>query len=143
MLEQAAETLGAPIIKALLGKAAVPDDSPYTTGGIGLLGTQPSQEAMEDCDTLLMVGTSFPYIEFLPKPGQARGVQIELDPDADRPALSGRSRAGRRQPQHACESCFRCSSAIQNRRFLEDAQEGMKEWRELMEERATPHATSR
>src|SRR2546425_2667505 len=79
-LEQIAEMLAAPIIKALLGKAAVPDDSPYTTGGIGLLGTKPSQEAMEDCDTLLMVGTSFPYIEFMPKPGQAQGVQIELDP---------------------------------------------------------------
>ena len=79
-LEQTAELLGAPIMKALLGKAAVPDDSPYTTGGIGLLGTKPSQEAMEDCDTLLMVGTSFPYIEFMPKPDQARGVQIELDP---------------------------------------------------------------
>ena len=79
-LEQVAELLGAPIVKPLLGKAAVPDDSPYTTGGIGLLGTKPSQEAMEDCDTLLMVGTSFPYIEFMPKPKQARGVQIELDP---------------------------------------------------------------
>src|SRR6201988_2007930 len=79
-LEQTAELLGAPIIKPLLGKAAVPDDSPYTTGGIGLLGTRPSQEALEDCDTLLMVGTSFPYIEFMPKPGQARGIQIELDP---------------------------------------------------------------
>ena len=79
-LEQVAELLGAPIVKPLLGKAAVPDDSPYTTGGIGLLGTKPSQEAMEDCDTLLMVGTSFPYIEFMPKPKQARGVQIDLDP---------------------------------------------------------------
>ena len=58
----------------------MPDDSPYTTGGIGLLGTKPSQEAMEDCDTLLMVGSSFPYIEFMPKPEQARGVQIDLDP---------------------------------------------------------------
>jgi len=66
-LEQAAELLAAPIVKALLGKAAVPDDSPYTTGGIGLLGTKPSQEALEDCDTLLMVGTSFPYIEFMPR----------------------------------------------------------------------------
>ena len=65
-LEQTAELLAAPIVKALLGKAAVPDDSPYTTGGIGLLGTKPSQEALEDCDTLLMVGTSFPYIEFMP-----------------------------------------------------------------------------
>src|SRR5205085_3884465 len=79
-LEQLAEILGAPIIKALLGKSAVPDDSPYTTGGIGLLGTRPSQEAIEECDTLLMVGTSFPYIEFLPKPDQARGVQIDADP---------------------------------------------------------------
>src|ERR687898_938634 len=78
-LERIADILGAPIAKALLGKACVPDDSPFTTGTIGLLGTRPSQEAMEDCDTLLMVGTSFPYIEFLPKPGQARGIQIELD----------------------------------------------------------------
>ena len=61
-LERAAEVLAAPIVKPLLGKAAVPDDSPYTTGGIGLLGTRPSQDAMESCDTLLMIGTSFPYI---------------------------------------------------------------------------------
>src|SRR5437660_4146976 len=79
-LEQIADKLGAPIIKALLGKAAVPDDSPFTTGGIGLLGTKPSQEAMENCDALLIVGSSFPYIEFLPKPGQAKSVQIDLDP---------------------------------------------------------------
>src|SRR3954466_13547686 len=79
-LEQLADTVGGPVIKALLGKAAVPDDSPYTTGGIGLLGTRPSQEAMENCDTLFMIGTSFPYIEFLPKPGQARGVQIDANP---------------------------------------------------------------
>jgi len=79
-LEAVAEKLGAPIIKALLGKAAVPDDSPYTTGCIGLLGTKPSQEAVENCDTLLMAGTSFPYIEFLPAPEQARAVQIDLDP---------------------------------------------------------------
>src|SRR5215470_3427559 len=79
-LEVLAETLGAPIIKALLGKAAVPDTSPYTTGGIGLLGTKPSQEALESCDTLLIVGSSFPYIEFLPKPGKAKAVQIDLDP---------------------------------------------------------------
>ncbi len=71
-LEDAAEMLGAPIVKALLGKACVPDDSPYTTGGIGLLGTEPSQDALEACDTLLIVGTSFPYIEFYPKPGKAR-----------------------------------------------------------------------
>ncbi|HKB53803.1 MAG TPA: thiamine pyrophosphate-requiring protein [Ramlibacter sp.] len=74
-----AERLGAGIAKALLGKAAVPDDLPFVTGSIGLLGTQPSWEMMSDCDTLLMVGTSFPYSEYLPKEGQARGVQIDLD----------------------------------------------------------------
>src|SRR5438445_12651087 len=79
-LEQTADRLAAPIVKALLGKAAVPDDSPYTTGSIGLLGPKPSQEALEECDTLLMVGTSFPYIEFLPQPGKARAIQIDLDP---------------------------------------------------------------
>src|SRR6185369_11094351 len=79
-LEQAAGMLAAPIVKPLLGKAAVPDESPYTTGGIGLLGTRPSQEALESCDTLLMVGSSFPYIEFMPKPGKAKAVQIDLDP---------------------------------------------------------------
>jgi pyruvate dehydrogenase (quinone) len=71
-LEQTAELLAAPIMKALLGKAAVPDDSPYTTGPVGLLGSRPSQTAMENCDTLLLIGTTFPYIEFYPKPGQAR-----------------------------------------------------------------------
>src|SRR5688500_17335941 len=79
-LEQIAEMLGAPIVKALLGKAAVPDDSPYTTGTVGLLGTRPSQEVIEECDTLLMVATSSPYIELLPQPGNARGLQIETEP---------------------------------------------------------------
>ena len=69
-----------PIVKALLGKAVVPDESPWTTGGLGLLGTLPSEKAMEECDSLLLVGTSFPYMAFLPKPGQARAVQIDRDP---------------------------------------------------------------
>jgi pyruvate dehydrogenase (quinone) len=76
---EVAETLGAGIAKALLGKAAVPDDLPYVTGSIGLLGTTPSWEMMTGCDTLLMVGSGFPYSEFLPEEGQARGVQIDLD----------------------------------------------------------------
>ena len=84
-----------PIIKPLLGKAVVPDDQPYTTGGIGLLGTAPSQEVMEECDTLLIAGSSFPYLEFYPKPGQAKAVQIDLDPSTDRAAVSGRCRIGR------------------------------------------------
>ncbi|GAA0890509.1 thiamine pyrophosphate-requiring protein [Fulvivirga kasyanovii] len=76
---EVAELLGAGVAKALLGKAALPDDLPYVTGAIGLLGTKPSWDIMDDCDTLLMVGTSFPYSEFLPKEGQARAIQIDLD----------------------------------------------------------------
>ncbi len=74
-----AEALAAGVAKALLGKAAVPDDVGYVTGGLGLLGTKPSWDLMQGCDTLLMVGSSFPYSEFLPKPGSARGVQIDID----------------------------------------------------------------
>jgi len=73
-----AEKLGAGVAKALLGKAAVPDDVPFCTGSIGLLGTKASATMMDNCDTLLMVGSGFPYTEFLPKPGQARGVQIDI-----------------------------------------------------------------
>ncbi|TMR10271.1 pyruvate oxidase [Nonomuraea turkmeniaca] len=75
-----AEALGAPVVKTLPGKAVIPDDSPYTTGGIGLLGTRPSEELMEDADVLFMVGTNFPYSKFLPEPGKARVVQFEAEP---------------------------------------------------------------
>ena len=77
---ETAELLGAGVAKALLGKAAVPDDVPFVTGSVGLLGTRPSYELMMGCDTLLVVGSSFPYSEFLPEEGQARGVQIDIDP---------------------------------------------------------------
>lgn len=76
-----AEKLGAGVAKALLGKAVLPDDLPWVTGSIGLLGTEPSYKLMTECDTLLMIGSGFPYSEFLPKEGQARGVQIDLQPD--------------------------------------------------------------
>jgi pyruvate dehydrogenase (quinone) len=75
------EKIKAPITKALLGKAVVPDDHPNSLGGIGMLGTYPSVQAMSETDTLIMVGTSFPYIEYLPKPGQARGIQIDIKPE--------------------------------------------------------------
>ncbi|MEV0393567.1 thiamine pyrophosphate-dependent enzyme [Polymorphospora rubra] len=74
-----ADALASPIVKTLSGKQVVPDDHPLTTGGLGLLGTRPSEELMEECDTLLMVGTSFPYAKYLPAPGQARTVQIDVD----------------------------------------------------------------
>ncbi|HZP21845.1 MAG TPA: thiamine pyrophosphate-dependent enzyme [Terriglobales bacterium] len=135
-LEEFAETLGAPIVKALLGKATVPDDSPYTTGSIGLLGTKPSQEAMEECDTLFIVGSSFPYIEYLPKPGQARGVQIDIDP----------MRIGLRYPIEvglvgASQTVLQELKPLLKKKsdgsFLEKAQAGMKEWWETIETRAT------
>jgi pyruvate dehydrogenase (quinone) len=139
-LERVAETLGAPIVKALLGKAAVPDDSPYTTGTIGLLGTRPSQETLESCDTLLVVGSSFPYLEFYPKPGQARGVQIELDP----------MRIGLRYPvevglvgdsRRTLEALLPLLTTAGDRSFLGQAQEGMREWNALMLERGTRRDT--
>jgi pyruvate dehydrogenase (quinone) len=76
---QIADLLGAGVAKALLGKAVLPDELPYVTGAIGLLGTKPSYNMMMECDTLLMIGSSFPYPEFLPEEGEARGVQIDLD----------------------------------------------------------------
>jgi pyruvate dehydrogenase (quinone)/pyruvate oxidase len=135
-VERVAEQLGAPVAKALLGKSAVPDDSVYTTGPIGLLGSRPSQEAMEECDTLLIVGSSFPYIEFLPKPGQARAVQIELDP----------MRVGLRYPvevglvgdsRRALAALLPLLEKKADRSFLERAQKGMDDWRQLMDERGT------
>jgi pyruvate dehydrogenase (quinone) len=80
LVEQTADALGAPIVKSLMGKMVVPDDSPYVTGGLGLLGTKPSEELMEDIDTLLMLGTNFPYTKFLPEPGKVKVVQVEVDP---------------------------------------------------------------
>ncbi len=79
-VEQVAEILGAGVAKALLGKDVLSDELPYVTGSIGLLGTRPSYELMTGCDTLLTVGSSFPYTQFLPEPGQARGIQVDVDP---------------------------------------------------------------
>ncbi|MER9721459.1 MULTISPECIES: thiamine pyrophosphate-dependent enzyme [unclassified Mesorhizobium] len=140
-LEETAELLGAPVAKALLGKAALPDDHPLTTGGIGILGTLPSQEIMEECDALLVVGSTFPYIEYYPKPGQARGVQIEREPQ----------RIGLRYP---IEAGLAGDAAVtlrllnkrlkrkDDRSFLEKAQAGMRRWREMMAQSEQKAATS-
>ena len=131
-----AETLAAPIVKPLLGKAVVPDDHPYTTGGIGLLGTAPSQEVLEECDVLLIAGSSFPYLEFYPKPGGAKAVQIDLDP----------SRIGLRYPAEVglvghCWDVLRALMPLlkqkSDRAFLSKAQERMRRWNDLMEIRGT------
>jgi len=133
---QLAQTAAAPIIKPLLGKAVVPDDSQYTTGGIGLLGTGPSQDALGECDTLVIVGSSFPYMEFYPKPGQAKIVQIDIDP----------SRIGLRAPadvglvgdsKTVLDALLPLLDKHKNQDFLESAQKRMKDWRKLMEERGT------
>jgi pyruvate dehydrogenase (quinone) len=131
-----AERLQAPIGKPLLGKEAVPDESPYTTGGVGLLGTRPSQEAMESCDTLVIVGSSFPYIEYYPKPGKAKAVQIELDP----------KRVGLRYPvdvglvgdsKTVLTELLPLLKKNDSGKFLDAAQKSMRDWRELMNERGT------
>jgi pyruvate dehydrogenase (quinone) len=135
-LIELAEKLGAPIVKPLLGKSSVPDDSPYTTGGIGLLGTLPSSEAMESCDTLIMIGTSFPYIEFLPKPGSAKVIQIDVD----------NMRIGLRCPvevgligdsKQTLQKLIPLLQRNENRDFLSEAQESMKDWKEKMHIRET------
>ena len=135
-----AEQLQAPIGKPLLGKEAVPDESPYSTGGVGLLGTRPSQEAFESCDTLLIVGSSFPYIEFYPTPGQARAVQVELDP----------KRVGLRYPvevglvgdsKRVLSELLPLLKRNDSSKFLESAQKNMGDWRELMTERGTRRDT--
>ncbi|MFD2934808.1 thiamine pyrophosphate-dependent enzyme [Spirosoma flavum] len=136
---QLAETVGGPIIKALLGKAVVPDDSPYTTGGIGLLGTAPSQDAMEECDTLVMIGTHFPYLEYYPKPGQAQTIQMDLDA----------THIGMRTPvdvglvgdsKTILQALLPLINRKEERHFLEKAQERMSFWRDLMTERGTQSA---
>lgn len=134
-LEQAAEKLGAPIVKAMLGKDAVPDDSPYCTGGYALVGTRPSQEALKGCDAILIVGSSSPYIEFLPEPGSPVGVQID-----DRP-----ERLGLRYPVEVglagdakltLQQLVPLLARNEDRSFLEQAQAGMRDWRALQEQRA-------
>ncbi|MBX4952180.1 pyruvate oxidase [Rhizobium binae] len=130
-LRQAADLLAAPVVKALLGKTALADDDPMTTGGIGILGTEPSQAVMEQCDALLIVGSSFPYIEYYPRPEAARGVQIDSDPQ----------RVGLRFPVDAGlvgdakESLRLLNKRLtrkSDRSFLEHAQRAMSDWRQKM-----------
>jgi pyruvate dehydrogenase (quinone) len=132
---QTVDLLGAGIAKALLGKAVVPDDLPYVTGSIGLLGTKPSWDMMMGCDTLLMVGSSFPYSEFLPEEGHARGVQIDLD---------GRM-LGIRYPmevnlvgdsRETLRSLIPLLTRKSERKWREEIESNIAEWWEVMEARA-------
>ncbi len=134
-LERAAQILDAPIIKALLGKAAVPDDSPFTTGGIGLLGTEPSQEALENCDTLFIIGSSFPYIEFLPPPGSVKCVHIEIDPQ--RVSLRHPADVALVADARTCLRALLPMLAQHKHGLLKKAQAGKADWQNLMKNRGT------
>jgi pyruvate dehydrogenase (quinone) len=136
---EVAETLGAGVAKALLGRTVVPDDLPWVTGSIGLLGTKPSWTLMNECDTLLMVGSSFPYSEWLPKPGQARGVQIDID---------GRMLSIRYPMECALvgdaketlKELIPLLERKEDRGWREQIEEEVQEWWRLLEERARQDA---
>src|SRR5580692_4601823 len=129
---QLADVLGAPVAKAMLGKAVLPDDSPFTTGGIGDLGTAPSSWAMQSCDTVLILGSTMPWEEYYPKPGQARGVQVDLKPD----------RLGLRYPvevgltgdvKATLQGLLPLLKRQNDRSFLQETQRRMSDWNGLLE----------
>jgi pyruvate dehydrogenase (quinone) len=157
-----AEKIEAPVVKALLGKAVIPDNHPNSIGGIGMLGTEPATDAMEDADTLLMIGTSFPYIEYLPKPGQARGVQIDIKAeriglrypvevgligDSKRvlsallPLLRERRRTttdGSTNKNSSHHMQYQEEEEEEQHKFLRSKQNSMKEWIELLNRQSKP-----
>jgi pyruvate dehydrogenase (quinone)/pyruvate oxidase len=133
----AADKLAAPVIKTLPGKAVIPDDSEFAVGGIGLLGTRPGEELIEDCDTLFMIGTNFPYTQHLPQPGKVRVVQIDADP----------TRAGVRMPtevpvvgdaRESVQALLPLLTRKSDRGHLEKYQKAMAKWRSDMEDLENP-----
>jgi pyruvate dehydrogenase (quinone) len=131
-LRQLAEKLGAPVAKALLGRNVMADDSPFTTGGIGHLGTLPSSWIMKNCDTVLILGSTMPWLDYYPKPGQARGVQVDINAD----------RLGLRYPveigligevRATLQALLPLLHANPDRSFLQQAQEHVREWNALLE----------
>ena len=135
LLAVAADRLGAPVAKPLLGKGALPDDNPFCLGGVGLLGTKPSQEALAECDALLIVGSSFPYIEYYPKPGDAHAVQIDID--AARIGLRCPVEVGLVGDSKSVLEALIPRLRREDRSFLETSQRAMADWRALMTERGT------
>ena len=152
-----AERIGAPVVKALLGKAVIPDNHPHSIGGIGMLGTEPATDAMSEADTLLMIGTSFPYIEYLPKPGQARGIQIDIKAEkiglrypvevgltgdskkvlsALLPLLRDRRTNGNSSNNHS-SSHQQYQGEEEQQQFLRSKQQSMKRWIELLDRQSS------
>jgi pyruvate dehydrogenase (quinone)/pyruvate oxidase len=135
-LEELAEKLGGVIVKALLGKDSVPDDSPYVAGGTGVVGSRASQEAFQQCDAFVIVGSSFPYIEFLPQPGQP--VCIQIDDKAERIGLRHPADVGLiGDAQETLRELIPLLERNDDRSFLEGMQESIRDWWALMEERGT------
>jgi pyruvate dehydrogenase (quinone) len=136
---EVADTLAAGVAKALLGKAAVPDDYPFVTGPIGLLGSKPSWDMMRECDTLLMVGSSFPYSEFLPEPGQARAIQIDIDGRmlSIRYPMEVNLVGDSRETLRALLPLLRRKT---NRGWREEIEQGVADWWQLLEARAMDSA---
>jgi len=139
-VESLAETLGAPVAKSLLGKGVLPDDSPYTTGGIGHLGTTPSHWAMHNCDAVLILGSTMPWIDSYPRPGQAKGVQVDLAPE----------RLGLRYPidvglvgdvKATLQSLLPLLTRKSDRSFLAASQSRMREWNALLDRIETTQRT--
>jgi pyruvate dehydrogenase (quinone) len=153
-----AERIGAPVVKALFGKAVIPDNHPYSIGGIGMLGTEPATDAMSEADTLLMIGTSFPYIEYLPKPGQARGIQIDIKAEkiglrypvevgltgdskkvlsALLPLLRDRRTNGNSSNNHSSSHQQYQGEEEEQQEFLRSKQQSMKRWIELLDKQSS------
>ena len=154
-----AERIGAPVVKALLGKAVIPDNHPYSIGGIGMLGTEPATDAMSEADTLLMIGTSFPYIEYLPKPGQARGIQIDIKAEkiglrypvevgltgdskkvlsALLPLLRDRRTNGNSSNNYSSShQQYQGEEEEEQQEFLRSKQQSMKRWIELLDRQSS------
>jgi pyruvate dehydrogenase (quinone)/pyruvate oxidase len=137
LVERTAEVLAAPVIKTLRGKMVIPDDSPYAVGGLGLLGTAPGEELVDDIDTLLMLGTNFPYTKYLPEPGKVKVVQVEIDP----------TRAGNRLPTDVpligdvgatLEALVPLLRYRTDRSHLEKYQGLMRDWRAALRALETP-----
>jgi len=135
-VERLAKKLKAPIVKALLGKEVVPDDSRYSLGGLGMLGTEPASNAMKEADTLLMIGTSFPYHEYLPEPRNAKGIQIDINPE----------KIGLRYPVEigligdsnlTLKKLLPLIKPKKNGKFLKKLQIDMKEWKKLLDVRSS------
>jgi pyruvate dehydrogenase (quinone) len=138
-----AQKLNAPIVKALLGKAVVGDDNPYNIGVLGILGTEPASDAMNEADTLLMVGTSFPYTEYLPKPGKARGIQIDIK--AERIGLRFPVEVGLLGDSRVILSALiplLNNNKEQNDLFLRQKQKAMQEWIHKLQQFANDNISS-